>query len=255
MTRDEIIRMAEQAGFGAGAGQVWAEHREGICTSEVERLVALAYAAGAAEERERRTVIDWGQHKYGTGVEVDPLNGLRKEQAREWFNEVSKPMQQWPSPNWQYGCRVCNNGAQVGALGYVCPRSDCPTKITCGGVVSMCVGCEGKPTLQNSPCAVCGKIAQQEQGPVAWRYKGMMGMPWSLSDDGYYASCKRDNGYTVEPLYTHPAEPEPPPEPIHEDKIRHRYQELAQYCEPGDMLDDDWFEAGVRWAEAHHEIV
>jgi hypothetical protein len=68
----------------------------------------------------------------------------------------------------------------------------------------MCVGCEGKPTLQNSPCAVCGKIAQQEQGPVAWRYNPIFGSPWSLSDDGYYVSCKRDKGYTVEPLYTHP---------------------------------------------------
>jgi hypothetical protein len=48
-------------------------------------------------------------------------------------------------------------------------------------------------------------LAQPEQAePVAWRYKGMMGMPWSLSDDGYYVSCKRDNGYMVEPLYTHP---------------------------------------------------
>jgi len=64
-----------------------------------------------------------------------PLNGLSQEQAKEWLAEVSKPMQQWPGPNWQYGCRVCNNGAQVGALGYVCPRSDCPTRITCGGVV------------------------------------------------------------------------------------------------------------------------
>ena len=44
---------------------------------------------------------------------------------------------------------------------------------------------------------------EQEQEPVAWRYKGMMAMPWSLSDDGYYVSCKRDKGYTVEPLYTH----------------------------------------------------
>jgi hypothetical protein len=45
---------------------------------------------------------------------------------------------------------------------------------------------------------------QQEQEPVAWRYKGMMSMPWSLSDDGYYVSRKRDKGYTVEPLFTHP---------------------------------------------------
>ena len=47
-------------------------------------------------------------------------------------------------------------------------------------------------------------LAQQEQEPVAWRFKGMMGMPWSLSDDGYYVSCKRDKGYIVEPLYTAP---------------------------------------------------
>jgi hypothetical protein len=46
--------------------------------------------------------------------------------------------------------------------------------------------------------------AEPVQEPVAWRYKGMMGMPWSLSDDGYYVSCKRDNGYMVEPLYTTP---------------------------------------------------
>jgi hypothetical protein len=53
--------------------------------------------------------------------------------------------------------------------------------------------------------ALRAALAQQEQAePVAWRYKGMMGMPWSLSDDGYYVSCKRDKGYTVEPLYTHP---------------------------------------------------
>jgi len=47
-------------------------------------------------------------------------------------------------------------------------------------------------------------LEQPEQEPVAWRYKGMMGMAWSLSDDGYYVSCKRDNGYMIEPLYTHP---------------------------------------------------
>jgi hypothetical protein len=45
---------------------------------------------------------------------------------------------------------------------------------------------------------------EQEQEPVAWRYKAMVGMRWSMSDDGYYISCKRDQGYIVEPLYTHP---------------------------------------------------
>jgi hypothetical protein len=118
----------------------------------------------------------------------------------------------------------------------------------------MCVGCEGKPTLQNSPCAVCGKIAQQEQGPVAWRYKPMVGSPWSLSDDGYYISCKRDRGYIVEPLHTHPprCEPEPPPEPIHPDKIRAEFLDIDRHTLPGEMTLEDWFTEGVRFAEKEH---
>jgi hypothetical protein len=47
--------------------------------------------------------------------------------------------------------------------------------------------------------------------PVAWRYKSTIGSPWSLSDDGYYISCKRTQGYIVESLGvidpTAPAEP------------------------------------------------
>jgi hypothetical protein len=52
MTRDDI-RMAREAGFGAGAGQVWTEHREGICTEELERFAALV----AAAEREARAKV------------------------------------------------------------------------------------------------------------------------------------------------------------------------------------------------------
>jgi hypothetical protein len=35
-----------------------------------------------------------------------------------------------PYPGWKMGCQVC--GAH-GAVGFVCPRSDCPTRVTCGG--------------------------------------------------------------------------------------------------------------------------
>jgi hypothetical protein len=56
-------------------------------------------------------------------------------------------------------------------------------------------------------------VPEQEQEPVAWRYKPMIGSPWSLSDDGYYVSCKRDNGYIVEPLYAHPPRRETEQEP------------------------------------------
>jgi len=47
--------------------------------------------------------------------------------------------------------------------------------------------------------------------PVAWRYKPTIGSPWSLSDDGYYISCKRTQGYIVESLgVIDPTAPAPP---------------------------------------------
>ena len=52
-------------------------------------------------------------------------------------------------------------------------------------------------------------LAQPAPEPVAWRYKPMIGSPWSMSDDGYYVSCKRDKGYIVEPLYTAPPQRKP----------------------------------------------
>ena len=66
---------------------------------------------------------------------------------------------------------------------------------------------------EHQPCdaevALEAALAQPEQEPVAWRYKPMVGSPWSMSDDGYYISCKRDKGYTVEPLYARPLGPHP----------------------------------------------
>jgi hypothetical protein len=81
----------------------------------------------------------------------------------------------------------------------------------------MCVGCEGKPTLQNSPCAVCGKIAQQEQEPAA-----------RVIDDGTLEgsiewipySWRRVPLKAGDLLYTHPPRRETEQEPVarmHED--------------------------------------
>ena len=39
-----------------------------------------------------------------------------------------------PVSQWNQGCAVCGIGADGKAYGYVCPRHDCPTKVTCGGV-------------------------------------------------------------------------------------------------------------------------
>ena len=47
-------------------------------------------------------------------------------------------------------------------------------------------------------------LAEPVQEPVAWRFKLIIASPWSLSDDAYYISCKRDKRYIVEPLYAAP---------------------------------------------------
>jgi hypothetical protein len=55
---------------------------------------------------------------------------------RDAMNELAtKPV--WPTPptmpsvdgvDWDPACKVCG---LKGVMGYVCPRSDCPTRITC----------------------------------------------------------------------------------------------------------------------------
>ena len=38
----------------------------------------------------------------------------------------------WPTvPKYSMGCSVCGIGSDGGAIGYVCTRTDCPTRITC----------------------------------------------------------------------------------------------------------------------------
>jgi hypothetical protein len=47
-----------------------------------------------------------------------------------------KALPPWPPVSqWQRSCAVCNIGASGQVIGYVCSRSDCPTRITCGGTV------------------------------------------------------------------------------------------------------------------------
>jgi hypothetical protein len=57
-----------------------------------------------------------------------------------------------------------------------------------------------------------------------------------------------------ESLYTNPprCEPEPPPEPVHPDKIRAEFLDIDRHTLPGDMTIEDWFTEGVRFAEKHN---
>jgi len=106
------------------------------------------------------------------------------------------------------------------------------------------------PVFQDHSIPLGRRTQEQPIQPTAW-LTDRQTMYFDKED------ARRDCDGFVLPLYTHPPrrEPEPQPEPIHPDKIRAEFREMDRCCLPGDMLDDDWFEAGVRWAEAQHEIV
>jgi len=50
-------------------------------------------------------------------------------------------------------------------------------------------------------------------------------------------------------------EPEPRPEPLSAEKIRAEFLDINRHTLPGETAAEDWFEAGVRYAERQHEIV
>ena len=93
--------------------------------------------------------------------------------------------------------------------------------------------------------ALAEPVQEPVQEPVAWRFKAMIGSPWSLSDDGYYISCKRDQRYFVEALYTAP----PQRKPLAEWQIN----DLMADIDPEDVCS--WsFRQGVYAAEKHHGV-
>jgi len=55
------------------------------------------------------------------------------EKAREMFSPPGSPGPMFPTVTLS-GCAVCGIGAGK-VMGYVCPRGDCPSKVTCGGAV------------------------------------------------------------------------------------------------------------------------
>ena len=84
------------------------------------------------------------------------------------------------------------------------------------------------PSIYNSARdALRAVLAQQAEPvePVAWRHKPMIGSSWSLSDDGYYISCKRDKGHIVDSLYTAP--PQRKLVPLTEDDIDKIFKHLC----------------------------
>jgi hypothetical protein len=97
--------------------------------------------------------------------------------------------------------------------------------------------------------------AAEKAKPVAWRYKPMVGSPWSLSDDAYYVSCKRDRGYLVEPLYAAPAPVQQGTfHSTHVDRHRALHAAMQPVQHP---LSDEQIDAitDQQWAQNNHRPV
>ena len=69
--------------------------------------------------------------------EVAPTEAIAAWNRRAALAEpVQEPVFLWGKAigvEQKCGCLVCGIGADGKAYGYVCPRSDCPTRVTCGG--------------------------------------------------------------------------------------------------------------------------
>ena len=51
-----------------------------------------------------------------------------KQQSKTYHPSEMKPTPYELGAPWDPTCRVCG---LKGVMGYVCPRSDCPTRVTC----------------------------------------------------------------------------------------------------------------------------
>lgn len=87
------------------------------------------------------------RHDYGlTRIETDSpwgqlSSGLSDDERKILWAQMAKLFDVCISPHMVFanndnfsvnrGCRVCGIGSKGEPLGYVCPRTDCPTRITC----------------------------------------------------------------------------------------------------------------------------
>ena len=116
LTHDEVQRLAAQAGLPLA----WISERGVIQWSQLERLIALA-------RQQAEPVVDAAQCDGGScGV-----GGYCKTCPKQQAEPVQEPAIPWGKAIGA-GCRVCGLGADGRAMGYVCPRGDCPTQVRSG---------------------------------------------------------------------------------------------------------------------------
>jgi len=101
------------------------------------------------------------------------------------------------------------------------------------------------PVFQDHSIPLGRRTQEQPIQPTAW-LTDRQTMYFDKED------ARRDCDGFIQPLYTHPAEPDPPPEPISDAKIRAEFRDIERHTLLGEMTLEDWFEAGVRYAERQH---
>lgn len=85
-------------------------------------------------------IIQVKESDWDTVVLANEVKRLKREVERLTVKKIpppTTPITPWPkSPkDWLYSqCEVCGMHFN-GPMGYVCPRSDCPTAVTCGGTI------------------------------------------------------------------------------------------------------------------------
>jgi hypothetical protein len=94
-------------------------------------LKAARRLLDAAEgDHNQMTQTDAGHYEF----ELDLAIRCFKDAHKEYMEQQAAPLAE-PTFSVRTGCRVCGVGDGGKAMGYVCPRSDCPMRVTCGGTV------------------------------------------------------------------------------------------------------------------------
>ena len=117
-----------------------------ITLYEWDKAVSDLDAALAQQAEPAQEPVAWRDSDNsdpGQGCTYDKAKAARWPHIYKQPLYTAPPQQAEPVPmppfppvsQWNRGCAVCGIGADNKAYGYVCPRSDCPTRVTCGGVV------------------------------------------------------------------------------------------------------------------------
>lgn len=143
MTQPEALRLADElAAEIERTVQVDMMHHNAAI--ELRRLYAENEALREAAQQALEALEAIEPHSdsivcYASTIAEWPANAI-PAQLRHAITALRTALAEPQSgrDKWQAqkrGCSVCGIGANGETVGYVCPRSDCPTKITCGGAV------------------------------------------------------------------------------------------------------------------------